>query len=958
MPVRFYLAPSVSLRLTSFDVAQSAQPDVTLTADNIAFSSGTPTEGAAITVTATLSNTGAITSSGLTAAFFATIPTWGDWYIGSAFVPSIPASGTAQAVIRWDTLGFTGTTPIRVEVDPYNRVAETNESNNTVTTTLTIRTRPDLNFASLDLSDEEPVVTETVVVTLPLRNFGQTAAGAQSVALYQGHPDSGGVLLGAVNQSGLAGNAATPITFTWTPTSTGPYRLFARADRTGQVNEFDESNNDLWRDVYVGLRGPILIDSGSGNATDQPYTSTLGYGYVTTGTRIIACGGGSADSTLRAALTNRIDYRFDHLQPHHYYHLDLTLRDCDGNRAETVTLDDMLAQDAVDLSDHQPHRVSILVDPALYTDRSLAVGVAEVHGLDAMVAEISLHDVDYRYADAGNIAGAGSTAARDPQYPGTRGFGWLDGEPLTTWGALPNQTVRMDRADVNPGDDSDSELRYRFDQLDPAKRYRLRLSFRQLSGATIIQKVQIDGVDGGPALNLDSGPLYSTTVPVPVSAYQADGSIVAGIVRTDCAVSEAFVNEIALEEETLPLAPTCSVNATPYRTLASGALTIVGQPAPAGTLVEALNRDNVPIGCAATTQAGVYPYLSIYGESGSVPGMRAGELVKFRVNGLLAQAAPSLYWRDDRAAHTVNLALVSTQGQCTNLSSNWNLFSFRLNPLVATVPDVLRAMQGRYCQVLGESSIYDCTIDPVYQTLKELRPGLGYYVRITGTLGVNLRTEGAALPATTPLPLHAYWNWIGYLPTTTLPITTALGSIAGRYQLVFSQRDVFDPAHPELSTLWTMSPGQGYQIRATAPVTLTYPGGASLLKSQPDASAVDAACQSVAPTPEFAVLHGALTINGDPAPLGTRVEIVTPRGDVAGCFVTQHAGLYGYVMAYREDPTAPPIPGFRSGEPLRFRIDGAIAAPATPIDWRSDRTPLAVDLAVTRLRVYLPITFK
>ena len=27
--------------------------------------------------------------------------------------------------------GFTGTTPVRVVVDPYNRVAETNESNNT-----------------------------------------------------------------------------------------------------------------------------------------------------------------------------------------------------------------------------------------------------------------------------------------------------------------------------------------------------------------------------------------------------------------------------------------------------------------------------------------------------------------------------------------------------------------------------------------------------------------------------------------------------------------------------------------------------------------------------------------------------------------------------------------------------------------------------------------------------------
>jgi hypothetical protein len=74
----------------------------------------------------------------------------------------------------------------------------------------------------------------------------------------------------------------TTVAFTWTPTAApAPYRLFARADRDNAVNEYDEGNNDAWRDVYVGLRGPILLDSGG--ASDVAYTLERGYGYVDEG---------------------------------------------------------------------------------------------------------------------------------------------------------------------------------------------------------------------------------------------------------------------------------------------------------------------------------------------------------------------------------------------------------------------------------------------------------------------------------------------------------------------------------------------------------------------------------------------------------------------------------------------------------------------------------------------------
>ena len=62
-------------------------------------------------------------------------------------------------------------------LDPYNRVAETNENNNQATSPISILTRPDLEIAAITLSDSEPVEGQTITVTLTLANGGQTAAG-------------------------------------------------------------------------------------------------------------------------------------------------------------------------------------------------------------------------------------------------------------------------------------------------------------------------------------------------------------------------------------------------------------------------------------------------------------------------------------------------------------------------------------------------------------------------------------------------------------------------------------------------------------------------------------------------------------------------------------------------------------------------------------------------------------
>ena len=44
------------------------------------------------------------------------------------------------------------------------------------------------------------------------------------------------------------------------------------------IGEYDEDNNGIWRDVYVGLPSPVALDSGT--ATDIAYATAGGGNYV------------------------------------------------------------------------------------------------------------------------------------------------------------------------------------------------------------------------------------------------------------------------------------------------------------------------------------------------------------------------------------------------------------------------------------------------------------------------------------------------------------------------------------------------------------------------------------------------------------------------------------------------------------------------------------------------------
>lgn len=632
-------------------------------------------------------------------------------------------------------------------------------------------------------------------------------------------------------------------------------------------------------------------------------------------------------------------YQFDHLLPGHFYHLDITLYECDGaGRQEYILVDDNQIAGPEDLGDGQVHRLTLRQDPAFYVDRTVTIAI-QADGIDgAVVSEVNLHDIDYRYADAGG--------GDDPQYPGDEGYGWIDGDAITTWGLLPYQSVRVDQID--------SELRYKYNNLDPEKRYNVHFTFWQPDGTGRVLKVQVDGIDTGLTVNTSDYLRHQEKVSIPVSAYSTDGSVVISIVRTN-ATTGAMVNEIALEEETVSTNVGCIALETPYFSETYGSVLIEDLNAPLGSVIQALNPHGDTVGCFTVTSEGSYGFMRIYGEDTSetsiIPGMRAGEMVEYRVNGAPAIASPLFYWSDDHAAHNINLNAGNITGRSILLNTGWNLISFNVEPPTPLVSTVLNSIQDRYSRVLGENGIYVPTLPDEFNTLRELHTANGYYIRITGTTSVSLLVEGIAQDCSTPKELHAGWNWIG-APCALTPTAEALQSIAGYYQRVLSLNKTYDPALPQYSTLLNLTPGEGYLIYLSEPATLIYP--AQGLHSGEFQPLSDSQCSDLHPTPNSTLIYGQILFSGYPAPQGTLVEFLTPEGEVAGCGRITEDGVLPLTQVFGEydliDDT-----GFVEGEPIIIRINGVETIMQLEIHWTDDKTPHEVIADFNVFSTYIPI---
>jgi subtilase family serine protease len=121
-------------------------------------------------------------------------------------------------------------------VDPYNDVAESNETNNTMSKEVNLIL--DLAVTSISPTPSPATLGQTITVSVKVENTGNMNVGAFDVSLL-----ANGTEVNRTTVSGLAAGANTTLTFSWTPTAVGTYTLTAKVDPDNKIAESNEENN-------------------------------------------------------------------------------------------------------------------------------------------------------------------------------------------------------------------------------------------------------------------------------------------------------------------------------------------------------------------------------------------------------------------------------------------------------------------------------------------------------------------------------------------------------------------------------------------------------------------------------------------------------------------------------------------------------------------------------------------
>ncbi len=300
----------------------------------------------------------------------------------------------------------------------------------------------------------------------------------------------------------------------------------------------------------------------------------------------------------------------------------------------------------------------------------------------------------------------------------------------------------------------------------------------------------------------------------------------------------------------------------------------------------------------------------------------------------------------DVEANIQAVAAADAAVQAKSLHAGWNLLAPCVDTSGLAVSTTLESLAGAYDLALGEGGAYAAGLPNAAQSLEEIAPPWSYYVRITASTPATLTQLAPAFDAAAPIALAAGWRWVGYCPGATLPITTALQSIDGAYDMVLGERDAYVVGLPDFfQSLRELRQGAGYLIRMIADGVLQYPSAAAVEGAPASARAApDSACAHVQATPYSMLAYGEALVDGEPAPAGAQVEAVTPRGEIAGCARVVEPGYFGVMQLYGQDADGH-TPGFLPGEPIIWRVDGRDATAAPELSWSGEREARRITLA-------------
>ena len=169
-------------------------------------------------------------------------------YIGKIWTNTLAPNGTWSRSLDWTPTG-TGNHNIRITADYDTRIAESNESNNSLSETVNVQAAaiPDLIVEDLWTVPASPTQGQSAQWFARVRNIGTaTATSGAKIGLYTDN-----TLIGDLTAGTIAVNGTFQGSIAWTPSSSGTISFRAEADRTGLIGESNEANNSRIESVSV-----------------------------------------------------------------------------------------------------------------------------------------------------------------------------------------------------------------------------------------------------------------------------------------------------------------------------------------------------------------------------------------------------------------------------------------------------------------------------------------------------------------------------------------------------------------------------------------------------------------------------------------------------------------------------------------------------------------------------------
>jgi CARDB len=535
--------------LTNLVLTPSVGIDLAVTTGDLELGCpGLPTclasEEMSVPISVTVRNTGFQNATSAVVGYYVGDPRAGGRLLGNSYVPSVAAGGGSTASFNWNTQSFTGPQTLYAFVDPPDAIVEISNSNNIISQTLYIKTKPDLRVASVAFDHTDVIEDEPVNATLVVSNSGETGALSSTLRLVSAGV-RGDVVTDTVQAGSIAPTSTVTLNSAFTPTAFGMHTITFTTDLSNTVGESNEVNNVLTTTMFVGLRPPRL-DAGAGS--DVPYTATVGYGYLNGQT--FDFGGDTLTSTVRYDGNGNVQYKFDGLQPSRSYHLDATFFQVGDTFTQTVKFDGVDSSKVIQMQDGTESITSILVPSSVYTDGSMVVSFRRPSSGPAFVSEVYLVPIQYVYVDAGS--------GWDPSFSAGYGYGYTATNTYSsTLGGL--DPVNTYRSAFGPS------VKYLFANLSPTKEYAVDLTLYDGAASTKVESATAYGHALTGCSNLAVNTIQKAQCVISPSDY-VSGTVEITISCVSC--TGPRVNEIAIEELTrsVPGGPPPTPTPTPSPT--------------------------------------------------------------------------------------------------------------------------------------------------------------------------------------------------------------------------------------------------------------------------------------------------------------------------------------------------------------------------------------------------------